>query len=316
MFDPVGSRVTPKFPVAKRWFPDHIGSMAFIINGEKISDEVVEDEFESIKEHYVNAGEVVCCDRDEEFWAFAKENVVNRVLLEQASLKKYGEVSDAEVDAKFNQIVSEHGSEDAFYENTGFNRGDELMLRRKVKSGIMVDRYLEDEMGSPGPPTEADLKQFYQDNIDQYMSGIQVEVNQLFVEPSSHEEAKQVFDDLFELRKRMLKGESFVELTAEFCNADPDEVRMGYISQGQNMPEIESTVFSMMDGEISPVVPTRFGFHMFEVTGRKEPEPIPIDEISDLEQTFLDRRRQDGIDSIIERLTNEGSVEETEPQDE
>ena len=61
--------------------------MAFIINGEKIGDEVIEDEFESIKEHYINAGEVVCCDRDEEFQTYARENVINRVLLEQASIE-------------------------------------------------------------------------------------------------------------------------------------------------------------------------------------------------------------------------------------
>ena len=34
--------------------------MAFIINGKRIGDEVFEDEFESIKEHYQSLGEVVC----------------------------------------------------------------------------------------------------------------------------------------------------------------------------------------------------------------------------------------------------------------
>ncbi len=34
-----------------------------------------------------------------------------------------------------------------FYDNTGFNKGDEFMLRRKVKSSLMVDRYLADGIG-------------------------------------------------------------------------------------------------------------------------------------------------------------------------
>ena len=34
--------------------------MAFIINGAHIGDDVIEDEFESLKEHYQRHGEVVC----------------------------------------------------------------------------------------------------------------------------------------------------------------------------------------------------------------------------------------------------------------
>ena len=86
--------------------------MAYIINGEKIEDSAIADEFESIKDHYQSMGEVVCCDRDEEFWEYARTNVVNRTLLEQASIKRYGEVSDADVDARFEEVKAdrrEHG---------------------------------------------------------------------------------------------------------------------------------------------------------------------------------------------------------------
>ena len=75
--------------------------MAFIINGERIENAVIEDEFESIKEHYQSKGEVVCCDRDEEFREYATDNVINRTLLEQESIKRFGEIGDEEVEARF-----------------------------------------------------------------------------------------------------------------------------------------------------------------------------------------------------------------------
>ncbi len=284
--------------------------MAYIINGETISDQVIEDEFESIKEHYLNAGEAVCCDRDEEFMAYARENVVNRVLMEQASVAKFGEVADAAVDAKFNQIVSEHGGETAFYENTGFNRGDELMLRRKVKSSLMVDRFLEAELGDESDPTDDELKAFYEEHIDQYKTDVQVQTNQLFIEPTSHEAAKDTYETLCRARGEILDGADFIELAAQHSGLEKEEVQMGYIRQGENMPEIESVVFSMRPGEVSPILATPFGFHLFQVTGRKEPEPIPMEQIQDLEHTYLVQRREKNIAIIIERLTNEGSVEE------
>lgn len=288
--------------------------MAFLINGEKISDEVIEEEFESIKEHYINAGEVVCCDRDEEFMDYARENVVNRVLLEQASIARFGEVSDAEVDAKFKQIIAEHGGENEFYDNTGFNRGDEFMLRRKVKSSLMVDRYLEAELGEQSDPTEAEILAFYEANIDKYMTGVEVEVSQLFIEPSSHESAKETYEDMYQARKEMLKGADFLELGAKLSGLDQEEMKMGYVGQGQNMPEIEAQIFSMEPGEISPILATPFGFHMFKVTGRKDPRPIPVGEIPDLEEAFLKQRHDNRVNEIIERLKKEGSVEETQEQ--
>lgn len=284
--------------------------MAFVVNGETISDEVIDEELESIKEHYLNAGEAVHCDRDEEFLAYAKENVLNRTLLEQASIVEFGEVSDAEVNARFSQIVSEHGSEAAFYENTGFNLGDEFRLKRKVKSGIMVDRYLDKKMGTSGPPSQDELEKYYQDNQDKYLTEVEVEVNQLFIEPQSHDEAKQVFDALYKLRLEILDGSNFTKSAASFCNIEVDEVGMGYITQGNNLPEIESTIFSMVTGEISPIIPTRFGFHMFEVTGRKEPQPIPIEEINNLEETYLLNLREQALESIIKELLEQGTVEE------
>lgn len=288
--------------------------MAFLINGEKVADEVIEEEFESIKEHYINAGEVVCCDRDEEFMNYARENVINRVLLEQASIGRFGEVSDAEVDAKFKQIIAEHGGENEFYDNTGFNRGDEFMLRRKVKSSLMVDRYLEAELGEHAEPTEGEIQAFYEANIDKYMTGVEVEVSQLFIEPSSHESAKETYEDMYQARKEMLKGADFLELGAKLSGLDPEEMNMGFVGQGQNMPEIEAQIFSMEPGEISPILATPFGFHMFKVTGRKDPEPIPSGDIPDLEEAFLKERHDNSVNEVIDRLKEEGSVEETEEQ--
>ncbi len=286
--------------------------MAFIINGKTIGDEVIEEEFESIKEHYISAGKAVCCDRDAELMTYARDTVINRVLLEQASVEKFGEVSEADVDARFTKIFEEHGGEKSFYENTGFNKGDEFMLRRKVKSSLMVDRYLESEIGKETEPTEVELKAFYEANIDRYMSEVKVEVSQLFVEPKSHEAAKESFEELYAARKSILAGADFIELAKKHSGLEADEINMGFIQQGQNMPQIDAIVFSMVPGEISPILATPFGFHIFKVTGRQEPAPVPMKEIANLEQTLWSERREKQIKEVIDRLKAVGSIEEIE----
>ena len=284
--------------------------MAYIVNGQKIDDEELEEEFESIKEHYQSMGEVVCCDRDDEFWGYARENVVNRALLEQESIERFGEVTDEVVEKRLSELMAEHGGEREFYDNTGFNKGDEKMIRAKLKSSMMVDRLLEAELGEPARPTDEELEAFYQENISSYMTPEEVRVSQLFVEPSSHEAAREAFMEIRKVRKQLTEGKDFEEAAREHGSDKERDIDLGFMKEGETMPEIEAITFSMNIGEVSPVVATHYGFHVFKVTDRKMPAPIPRADIPDLEERLLQERRNKATHEFIETLKTKGSVEE------
>lgn len=284
--------------------------MAYIINGEQIDDETIEREFESIKEHYQSLGEVVCCDRDDEFWQYARENVINRTLLEQESVARFGEVDDEAVEARFAELKAEHGGEKEFYENTGFNPGDESMIREKLKSSMTVDRLLDAELGDSGEPTDEELEAFYRENIDRYMSQEEVRVSQIFIEPSSHEAAREAFLALRSLRQELIDGKDFDEAAREHGSDEERDIDLGFMKQGETMPEVESITFSMNIGEISPVVATHYGFHLFKVTDRKDPQPTPRKEIEDLKERLALETRTRQTQELIEALKEKGTVEE------
>jgi hypothetical protein len=284
--------------------------MAYIINGEHIGDQVIEDEFESIKDHYESIGESICCDRDEEIRNLSHENVINRTLLEQKSISKYGEAEEAAVEKRFEEVIAEHGGEQNFYDNTGFNPGDASVIKRKLKSRLMIDRLLEDELGKEASPTDEDLNKFYQENIENYMSEEQVRVSQIFVEPASQDAAKEAFIALRAVRQELLQGKDFDEAAREHSSDGDREVDLGFMKQGETMPEVEAITFSMNIGEISPIVATHYGFHLFKVTGHKEPEPVPLEEIEGLSERYLAEQKAKAIDDYIKQLKENGSVEE------
>ncbi len=288
--------------------------MAYIINGKKISDDEIYDEFESIKDHYTRMGETVCCDRDEEFMQFAKDNVVNRTLMEQDSIARFGEVAETAVDQGLAELIAQHGGEQEFYDNTGFNKGDELMIRSKVRSGLIVDRVLAEVLGDEKPPTEDELQQFYEANIENYMTPERVRVSQLFIEPSSHEDAKEVYTKLRGIRESLLSGADFEAAAEEHGTKDKGEIDLGFMAQGETMPEIEAITFSLMDDEVSPIIATHFGFHIFKLTGREEPAPVPMEQIEDLPVHYATEVRETAINGYIDKLKAEGSVEEITEQ--
>lgn len=284
--------------------------MAYIINGEHIGDQVIEDEFESIKDHYESIGESICCDRDEEIRNLSHENVINRTLLEQKSISKYGEAEEAAVEKRFEEVIAEHGGEQNFYDNTGFNPGDASVIKRKLKSRLMIDRLLEDELGKEASPTDEDLNKFYQENIENYMSEEQVRVSQIFIEPASQDAAKEAFIALRAVRQELLQGKDFDEAAREHSSDGDRDVDLGFMKQGETMPEVEAITFSMNIGEISPIVATHYGFHLFKVTGHKEPEPVPLEEIEGLSERYLAEQKAKSIDDYIKQLKENGSVEE------
>ncbi len=292
-----------------------VGTMAFKINGQTISDETIYEEFESIKDHYSRMGEVVCCDRDEEFMTYAKDNVVNRALLEQESLARHGDISDDAVDTKLEQLQSEHGGELEFYEETGFDRDDEPKIRQRIKSGLIVDRILEEILSDDTKPTETDLRTYYEANIDRYMSEERVRVSQIFTEPATHEMAKEAFQNLRKVRNDLLDGADFDEMAVQHGNNEKSEVDLGFLQQGESMPEIESIIFSMNVGEISPVVATHFGFHIFKVMEHEEPAPIEMEKLEGLEEQYLAELRESKVNDFIEALKEKGSVEEFTEED-
>jgi len=284
--------------------------MAYNINGEHIGDQVFEDEFESIKDHYESIGEAVCCDRDEEIRTLALENVISRTLLEQESISRYREVEESAVEARFQEVIAEHGGEQNFYDNTGFNPGDASVIKRKLKSSLMIDRLLEDELGEESEPTREDLEAFYQDNIESYMSEEQVRVSQIFIEPSSQDAAKEAYIALRAVRQELLDGKDFDDAAREHGSEEDRDIDLGFMRQGETMPEVEAITFSMNIGEISPIVATHYGFHLFKVTDRKDPEPIPRAEIEGLTERYIAEHKAKAIDTYISGLKEKGSVEE------
>lgn len=287
--------------------------MTFTINGAHVPAEVFEQEFEALKEHFQSRGEAVCCDRDAEVREYARDNVVNRILLEQASLAQGGPIDEAEVRGKFDAVVAEHGGKDTFYDNTGFSRGDESEIIEKLRSNMLVDRLLASEGEMDQDPTAAEIADYYQKNQERFLFPEEVRVSQLFIEPSSHEAAREAYLALREVREELLNGKDFTIAAREHGTDESRDIDLGFMKQGDTMPEIEAIVFSMRIGEISPIVATHYGFHLFTVTEKKERTPMPSDQIPGLAEQCRNDRRNRTLLALIDRLRQEAVIEETDP---
>jgi len=84
------------------------------------------------------------------------------------------------------------------------------------------------------------------------------------------------------LRARIIKGESLFTLAGEF-SIDPvgrkQKGDMGWIVEGRGMPELNSALSGLEDGQISEVIETKEGFHLLTILEREPGGKKPYIEV-------------------------------------
>lgn len=77
-----------------------------------------------------------------------------------------------------------------------------------------------------------------------------------------------------ELLERIKKGENFEEIAKQFTEDKVERKEkggeLGWFGKGVQPPEIEEAVFALQPGQISGVVESRYGFHIFKVDARRK----------------------------------------------
>lgn len=135
------------------------------------------------------------------------------------------------------------------------------MLKNRIEARLRIERLLEAHTAAVPMPDEDRLKQFFNQHIEQYKQDEQIRVRQILVR--SREEAEQL--------KLRTRKESFEELARKH-SVSPEASRggdLGYFSKG-TMPAIfDQVCFALKDREISEVIASDYGFHLFQLVDRK-----------------------------------------------
>ncbi|MBR0072464.1 MAG: peptidylprolyl isomerase [Bacteroidales bacterium] len=85
-------------------------------------------------------------------------------------------------------------------------------------------------------------------------------------------EKERVRLELNRLRERVLKGENF-SMLATMYSEDPGSAQkggeLGFFGRGDMVGEFEAAAFVLKPGEVSPVIETKFGYHIIQLIERR-----------------------------------------------
>ena len=211
--------------------------------------------------------------------AILEELLFQKLMLNQAEMDSLT-VTDSEVDTELSRRISEllgyYGSQEKL--ESIFNKNMSQIkdeLRRLVKEKSLQDQVRANLLKGV-VVTPAEVKAFYkelpQDSIP--MVDTQYEIMQIVKRPPiSIDEKLEVKDQLYQIRRRILNGESTFSTMAILYSEDPGSAKkggeLGFTGRGEFAPEFENVAFNLREGEISEVVETQFGFHIIQLIERR-----------------------------------------------
>ncbi|MDG1892510.1 MAG: peptidylprolyl isomerase [Verrucomicrobiota bacterium] len=285
--------------------------MQIWVNEEAVAPEWIEEEFAQIKSWHEQRSQGSCCERDDEFRAQAKENVIGRLLLNQDAEGHVPEPSKEEIDAALQQLHKDYGGEEAFMANLGITGDQKEFVERQVVLNLKVDQLVAGFCGELSNPSDATLRAFYELHPELYTTEGKVRALHIFKSFRQSEDKEELFRECCRMRERLVSGEDFKDLAKGFSDKPAEEIDLGFFKRGELMDEFEYVAFSMQVGEVSPVFSSYHGFHLAKVLEIEASTRKPYEEVQpSVQEAWAQEKRTQKIQEHIKQLRTKAQIRE------
>ncbi len=185
----------------------------------------------------------------------------------------------------------------------GLYSGHEKQIIDYLTREIVAQQLINKEVMPNIQITEQELRQFYDNNQDNFSTPDQVRVLNLLTK--TREQAEQILV----LAKQ--QGSDFAELARKYStgSAAKQGGDLGFFARGKMVKSFEDEAFSLKQGEISSIVQTEFGFHIIKLVDRKKGGVTPFVEVKDrLEQWMRSQGGGEAVKKWIDELRAQATI--------
>src|SRR5215469_11714363 len=134
--------------------------------------------------------------------------------------------------------------------------------------------------------SDDELKMKYQQDIQQYQVPNRVHAQHILFMTVGKTDAEvdEIRKKAEDVLKQAKKGAKFDELAKKYSEDPGSKDKggdLGWLVQGQTVPEFEKAAFSLQPGAISDLVKTQYGFHIIKVLEKETAHTKSFDEVKD-----------------------------------
>jgi parvulin-like peptidyl-prolyl isomerase len=213
-----------------------------------------------------------------------EQSIEQKILYREGVLNDI-KITDEQVEARIEGFRERYSSEEDFLaalaeEGVTISAFRERIRKQTValSMGISKRRYLE----RGAVISEAELAQYYQDNVDQFQKPERVKLYRIFIVMDSSEGGRnKTLARLETLREELALGAEFSKLAKQHSDGPSaaDGGFVGWIGRGDFVTDLEEVAFGLVPGDVSPIVETDTGMMLFMAAEKVEAGLASFDEV-------------------------------------
>jgi len=218
-----------------------------------------------------------------------KMNLVNRIIEEQVilreSLRLRVNITESDVDGEMMKIREDLG-EEVYKEIILTKFGNVDKWKVELKRELTIKEAINRAVHSRISISDAGARQYYDENEELFNTPPQVRASMIIVD--SKKKAN-------ELLNKIKKGEDFAKLATKHSTGNEAHAGgdLGFFSKGDMPEEFENSVMALKIGQVSDVVETTYGFHIFMLTDKNKGSSMNFEQAKEAIKEDLKMRLAD-----------------------
>jgi len=252
------------------------------------------------------------------------ELINNQILVTHASRSRIT-ASEADIDAKVAELKSPYSAEE-FQKKLQEQGLDNDGLRRQIRENLILTKLINKDIRSHINVTDAEIAAYYQKNKATFnVAETTYHIAQIEVTPRADPEIRNLKNDdaktpaaaehkIQALYEGLMRGEDFATVAQNYSE-DPATAAgggdMGFIPASGLNPALKQVVNSLKVGQISGIIRSNIGFHIFKLLGVEEAGQHTLTDLrvqSAIRQTLRNEKEQLLKAAYIEMLRNRSKV--------
>lgn len=291
---------------------DGVGELGHVfgmlrVNGEVVDHELVIQSFDRIKAAEEQRIQGECCERDPEFLAQAQQEVADSVLIAQESERRFKSIPEEEIAPLLKQMIEEYRNYGASWD---FLEERREMMRYEISASLRMDKLVDELLGGDREVSAEEVEAFFKEHEFDYVTPAEVRSLHLVKHVSPDANPMRGYAKMCELRKVALKGdgENFQRLIEEESEGSTEEY--GWLALEEPTNSFEVILFSLAEGDVSPVFMDGNAWHLVMVVERKEEVRAQREEIeAELRERIIGQKRRLALRALAVKLREDAAIE-------
>ena len=191
------------------------------------------------------------------------------------------EASEQEVSELLKETQARFGSPAEFEEalqEQGLTVED---LRLRFRDQIMIQKLVGREIRSRLSVSPSEVTAYYETHQKDFITPQAVQVATLLIRPKDNLDVSRAYAQAQDLRRQVEQGADFYDLARRYSDGFNASMggRIGLLEKGKNRKEIDGVLFDLKAGQLSPVIKTPNGFHLFLVESTRPAHQADLSEV-------------------------------------